>query len=56
VIHSHQSIYLFGDPSAQRIHLYKKDEQTHYDVLVPEAIELGIVPESSGMFVCNSMV
>ena len=47
VIHAHHSTYLFGDSSAQRVHLYKKEVETHYDALVPkEEIKLGIVPES----------
>ena len=47
VIHSHESTYLFGDTSSQRVHLYKKDAETHYDALLPkEESKSGIIPES----------
>ena len=44
IVHHHQSTYMFGDPSKSCIHLYKKDETTHYDALVADP---GIVAESS---------
>ena len=36
VNHGHQSAYLFGDSSHQRIYLYQKIEATHYDALLPD--------------------
>lgn len=33
IIHGHQHLYLFGDPTLERIHLYKRDVETHFDAL-----------------------
>jgi hypothetical protein len=35
-IHGHHSIYVFGDANKQCIHMYKKDMDTHYDVLLAD--------------------
>ncbi len=49
IIHHHNSIYTFGDPSKSRIRLYQKDEGRHYDALV--AAVPGSVAESPEAFV-----
>jgi hypothetical protein len=35
VVHTETETKVFGDKSHQRIHLYTKDEITHYDALIP---------------------
>jgi hypothetical protein len=35
IIHNHEHMYLFGDQKQQRIYLYKRDTDTHYDALEP---------------------
>jgi hypothetical protein len=46
IIHNHKSVYCFGNQSLQRIWLYKFDDETHYDALVPDPSRV-IIPASA---------
>jgi len=41
VVHTDSDTKLFGDKSHERIHLYTKDDITHYDALVPVPVSTG---------------
>ena len=54
VIHRFKYVLLFGNPSHPRIHIYKKDNLTHYDALPPAAPPAASKPASadSGAWWC----
>jgi hypothetical protein len=35
VVHNHDHVHLFGDSTKQRLYVYKRDAETHYDALLP---------------------
>jgi hypothetical protein len=35
VVHNHDHVHLFGDSTKQRLYVYKRDAETHYDALPP---------------------
>lgn len=41
VVHTDSDTKVFGDKSHQRIHLYTKDDITHYDALIPFPVNTG---------------
>ena len=41
VIHTDSDTKVFGDKSHERIHLYTKDDITHYDALIPFPVSTG---------------
>ncbi len=42
VIHNHPCVYVFGDVLQRRIHLYKRDVETHYDALPASVMYIGV--------------
>lgn len=49
VIHAHESIYCFGNPSGAIITLYQRLKDTHFDALVPVST---VIPEGVLMYGC----